>query len=228
MQEDKKMWIVLGGLLLLFGWMPVRAAVTSGNEYALSLVEAKTPEMQKSNMAEGLGKKHFFRYLEVLEIKKGETDGAPYIGLKTREPSSGVVVQFLVQKSISLAVLQQEPATGVGDAVAVIGVVESADPAMRMIVLNPVVVRYKDILAPKVGKEMLAERDASSVVYSFTGGGTAVNVTRRDEDLLVNEKEMIRKLGKVGWANYLIQEIAKRDQAAKTERDKLDIYKRTK
>lgn len=219
---------VAGVLILLLGVRSaVAAAVRSGNEYALSLVEAKTPAAQKSCVAEGKGKQFFFRYLAVLESKKGEADGAPFIELTTREPSSGVAVRFVVRKSISLAVLQQEPATGVGDAVAVTGVVESVDPAARTIVLNPVIVRCKDILAPQVGKEMLAERDSSSVVYSFTGGKRAVNVTRRDADLIANEKEMIKKLGKEGWASYLIEEIAKRDKAARAERDKLDIYKKT-
>jgi len=214
-------------LILLLGVRSASAAVRSGNEYALSLVEAKTPAERKSSVEEGKGKQFFFRYLEVLESKKGEAEGAPFIELKTREPSSGVAVKFVVRKSISLSVLQQEPATGVGDAVAVTGVVESADPVARTITLTPVIVRYKDILAPQVGKEMLSERDSSAVIYSFTGGKQAVNVSRRDADLIVNEKEMIRKLGKEGWASYLIEEIAKRDKAARAERDKLDIYKKT-
>jgi len=219
--------IAVVALSLVLGVRLASGSVKSGNEYALSLVEAKTPAAQKISVAEGQGKQHFFRYLEVLEIKKGATGGSPYIGLKTREPSSGIIVKFLVQKSISLSVLLEEPATGVGDAVAVTGVVESADPVKRTIVLNPVIVRYKDRLAPKVGKEMLAERDSSAVVYSFTGGKEAVNVSKRDADLIVNEKEMIKKLGKDGWAKYLIEEIAKRDKAAKVKRDKLDIYKKS-
>lgn len=213
-------------LVLLLCARTTFAAVKSGNEFALSLVEAKTPSAQKSSVAEGQGKQHFFRYLQVLEIKKGSADGAPFIALKTREPSSGVTVSFVVRKSISLSVLQQDPATGVGDAVAATGLVESADPVARTIQLNPVIVRYKDVLAPKVGKEMLSERDSSAVIYSFTGGKTAVNVSKRDQDLIANEKEMIKTLGKEGWANYLIEEIAKRDKAARTERDKLDIYKK--
>jgi hypothetical protein len=162
----------------------------------------------------------------VLEITKQDNKGAPTILLKTREPSSNMQVTFLVQKSISLSVLQKDPATKVGDAVAVIGVVESADPVKRVMVLNPVIVRYKDLLAPKVGKEMLEERDSSAIVYSFTGGKKAVNVSKRDQDLVSNEKEMIEKLGKDGWAEYLIAEIAKRDKAERVERDKLDIYKK--
>jgi hypothetical protein len=202
------------------------AAVPNGNEYALRLVEAKTPAERQTIIAEGVGKNHSFRYLHVLELRQSNTNGAPVIFLKTREPSSGMQVSFLVQKSISLSVLQKEPATQVGDAVAVLGVVERADPVKREMVLNPVIVRYKDLLSPKVGKEMLSERDSSAIIYSFTGGKKAVNVSKRDQDLVANEKEMIEKLGKDGWAEYLLGEIAKRDQAERVERDKLDIYKK--
>ena len=218
------MAVVLLGVLL--GFSARGAAVPNGNEYALSLVEAETPVARKKLVTQGVGKNHFFRYLQVLEITKQDNKGAPTILLKTREPSSNMQVSFLVQKSISLSVLQKDPATKVGDAVAVIGVVESADPVKRVMVLNPVIVRYKDLLAPKVGKEMLEERDSSAIVYSFTGGKKAVNVSKRDQDLVSNEKEMIEKLGKDGWAEYLIAEIAKRDKAERVERDKLDIYKK--
>jgi len=219
-------WLAVVLLGVLSGVSARGAAVPNGNEYALSLVEAKTPAERKKLVTQGVGKNHFFRYLQVLEITKQDNKGAPVILLKTREPSSNMQVTFLVQKSISLSVLQKDPATKVGDAVAVIGVVESADPVKREMVLNPVIVRYKDLLSPKVGKEMLEERDASAIVYSFTGGKKAVNVSKRDQDLVANEKEMIEKLGKDGWAEYLLAEIAKRDKAERVERDKLDIYKK--
>ena len=54
-----------------------------------------------------------------------------------------------------------------------------------------------------------------------------MNVTKRDEDLIANEKERIKELGKEGWAKYLIEEIAKRDKAARAKRDKLNIYKKS-
>jgi len=203
------------------------AAVPNGNEYALSLVEAKTPAAVKDVLAEGVGKKHSFRYLEVLDIKKVNSNGAPVIGLKTREPSSDVIVKFLVQKSISLSVLQSAPATAVGDAVAVTGVVESVDPEKKTMVLNPVIVRYKDRLAPKVGKEMLFEVDSSAVIYSFTAGKKPVNVSKRDEDLIENADKMIEQLGNDAWAEYLLREIAKRDKAERSKRDKLDIFKKS-
>ena len=213
-------------LSVLPGFLALGAAVPNGNEYALRLVEAKTPAARKAVLAEGVGKNHFFRYLQVLEITKSDNNGAPVFFLRTREPSSGMQVSFLVQKSISLSILQKDPATKVGDAVAAVGVMERIDPVKKEIVLNPVILRYKDLLAPKVGKEMLAERDNSAIIYSFTGGKKAVNVSKRDEDLVVNEKSMIEKLGKDGWAEYLLAEIAKRNKAEIVERDKLDIYKK--
>jgi hypothetical protein len=213
-------------LSVLPGFSAFGVPVPNGNEFALRLIEARTPAERKTVLAEGVGKNHFFRYLQVIELTKSSNNGAPVIFLKTREPSSGMQVSFLVQKSISLSVLQKEPITKVGDAVAVVGVVERADPVKREFVLNPVIVRYKDLLAPKVGKEMLSERDTSAIIYSFTGGKKAVNVSKRDEDLIANEKEMIEKLGKDGWAEYLLAEIAKRNKAEIIERDKLDIYKK--
>ncbi len=211
-------------ILLLCSSSAAAAGVPNGNEYALSLVEAQNVADIKSILDEGVGRKHFFRYLEVLDIKKGQNNGAPVIGLKTREPSSDMIVKFLVQKSNSLAILQEEPATQVGDALAVLGVIERVEPQKKSIVLNPVIVRYKDRTTPKAGKEMLSELDSSAIVYSFTGGRKPVNVSRRDQDLVVNEKEMIKKLGKDGWAEYLLREIARRD---KEERTRRDVYKKS-
>ena len=214
-------------ITLLYAYAVHSAAVPNGNEFALELVEARNATELKELIAERKGKQHFFRYLEVLEIKKGNNNGAPVIGLKTREPSSDMIVKFLVQKSISLSKLLESPETAVGDAVAVTGVVERIDPEKKEIVLNPVIVRYKDRLTPKVGKEMLSEVDSSAVIYSFTGGKNPVNVSKRDEDLIANEKEMLEKLGSDGWAEYLLKEIARRDKAERAKRDKLDIYKKT-
>ncbi len=214
-------WVALLCSCSLYG-----AAVPNGNEYSLSVTEAKTPAAVKEVLSEGVGKKHSFRYLEVLELKQADNDGAPVIGVKAREPSSDMIVKFLVQKSISLAVLQQTPATAVGDALAVTGVIESVDPQKKTMVLNPVIVRFKDRLAPKIGKEMLSEIDSSAVIYSFTAGKKPVNLSKRDEDLIVNEKAMIEQMGNDGWAEYLLKEIAKRDQEERIKRDKLNIYKK--
>ncbi len=202
------------------------AAVPNGNDYSLEVVEARTPAEVKDVLSEGVGKKHFFRYLEVLAIKKGNNKGAPVIGLKTREPSSDMIVKFLVQKSVSLSKLLKSPETQVGDAVAVTGVIEKIDPKKKTMVLNPVIVRYKDRLTPKVGREMMEEVDDSSIIYSFTAGRKPVNLSKRDEDLIRDAEKMIEKLGNDGWAEYLLREIAKRDKAERIKRDKMNIYRK--
>lgn len=200
--------------------------VPSGNELALYLSEAKTPADRKAILNEALGKQHFFRYLRIEDMEQGESGGAPFIALTTREPSSHMLVRFKVVKSLSLATLKEARASDIGDAIAVTGVVESVDPAKRVMVLNPVIVRYKDRDSPKVGKEMHYERDPSGIIYSFTGGKEPVNVSKRDEDLLQNEATIIAERGKEGWARFLLDEIAKRDKAAKSERDKLGIFRK--
>lgn len=217
--------IVLVGLSLLLGNRPALASTPNGNVFALYYAEAKTPAARAAVLNDALGKPHFFRYLKIESMEQGEENGSPYVVLVTSEPSSGMTVQFKVLKSISLATLKEAPPSKVGDAVAVTGVVESADPSKRLLILNPVIVRYKDRLAPKIGKELYNEVDAAGVVYSFTGGKQPVNVSRRDEDLLQYEQKIIAERGKDGWAQFLLDEIAKRDKAARAERDKLGIYR---
>lgn len=203
----------------------VLGKTANGNELALYLTEAKTDAERKALLTEALGRPHFFRYLRVLTLQEGETNGYPYVFLSMNEPSSRMTVQCTVRKTFSLAKLKEEPVTKVGDAVALTGVVASVDVAKKLITLNPVIVRYKDLLAPKPGKELLAERDSSAVIYSFTGGKNPVNVTKRDEDLLKYEKEILGTQGKEAWSQFLLKEIAKRDKAAMDERNKLNIYR---
>jgi hypothetical protein len=200
--------------------------VPSGNELALYLSEARTPAAQKTILTEALGKQHFFRYLRILELERGESEGFPFVAMTTTEPSSGMLVKFRVVKSLSLATLLEDPVSKTNDAIAVTGVVESLDPAKRLLVLNPVIVRYKDRAVPKTGKEMHYERDSSGIVYSFTGGKEPVNVSKRDQDLIQYESKIIAERGKEGWAQFLLDEIAKRDKAAKAARDKLGIYRK--
>jgi len=198
----------------------------NGNEVALYLSEAKTPADLKVLLDEGLGKQHFFRYLRISDAVEGETNGYPYVAISTVEPSSGWTVKFTAVKSISLAKLKEDPPSKVGDALAVTGVLRQVDPKTKTIVLCPVVVRYKDRLAPKCGKEMLSEVDNTAVVYSFTGGKEPINVSKRDADLLAYEAQITAEKGKDGWAKFLRDEIAKRNKAARADRDKLGIYRK--
>jgi hypothetical protein len=217
-------WALLTGLLCA---RPALASTPSGNEFALALEEAKTPDARTLALDEGLGKDHFFRYLHIVGLEEGTLAGSPYIDLRTYEPSSRWTVTFRVLKSLSLAKLKEAPVSKVGDAVAVTGRVKRVVPESKTIVLSPVIVRYKDRLTPKVGKELYHEVDDSGIVYSFTGGKEAVNVSKRDADLLQDEERIMAERGKDGWARYLIEEIARRDKAAKARRDQLGIYRET-
>ena len=198
----------------------------NGNELALYYTEAKTDTDRRVLKEAAMGKQHFFRYLQVNSLQEGEIDGYPYVYLSMREPSSQMTVSCKVMKSLSLAKLKEDPPTKVGDCVALTGVVSDMDPDQKLIKLNPVIVRFKDRLAPKAGKELLAEVDASAVIYSYTGGKTPVNVTRRDQDLLQREGEITAAQGKDGWVRFLQQEMAKRDKAALAARNKLNIFRR--
>lgn len=211
---------------LLFSGALAQGAVPSGNEVARDLTFAKTASMRKLILDEAIGKPHFFRYLQILEMVPGVEQGCPVITLTTCEPSSKMFIKFKVVKTISLGKLKEAPESKVGDAIAVTGNIQSVDPVKRVMVVDPVIVRYKDLLAPKGGKEMIQERDSSGIVYSFTGGKEPVNLTKRDEDLVQYEEKILAERGKDGWARYLLDEIAKRDKAEKAVRAKLDIYKK--
>lgn len=223
MRARRFLMIAAMGLLAV---APALGKTQNGNEFSLNLALAKTPAALKQVVDEAVGKEHFFRYLHIMSLEEGEEAGSPFVNVSTYEPGSRWTVVFKVVKSLSLAVLKEDPPSVVGDAIAVTGVVRSVNPASRQIVLSPVIVRYKDRMDPKAGKELLHERDSSGVVYSFTGGKEAVNVSKRDEDLLKFEGKIIAEQGKDGWARFLITEIAKRDAAAKAARDKLGIYRK--
>lgn len=198
----------------------------NGNDLALFFSEAKSDTERKALVAAAVEKQHFFRYLKITERVDSVEDRNPIVRLTTLEPSSGYSVKFIVRKTMSLEVLKRDPPCKVGDTIAVTGVVRSVDKTTKNIILNPVIVRLRDRAAPKAGKEMLYEIDPSAIVYSFTGGKFPVNVSKRDADLLSREAEIMGSRGKNGWAEYLRDEIEKRDKAANAARDKLDIYKR--
>ena len=216
----------VAAVCLLWGVSLAQGAVPSGNEVARDLTFAKTPTMRKMILDEALGKPHFFRYLQILEMESGVEQGCPVIKLTTCEPSSKMFIKFKVVKTLSLGKLKEAPESMIGDAIAVTGNIQSVDPVKRVMVVDPVIVRYKDLLARKGGKEMLQERDSSGVVYSFTGGKEPVNLSKRDEDLVQYEEKILAERGKDGWARFLLDEIAKRDKVEKAARAKLDIYKK--
>ena len=78
--------------------------------------------------------------------------------------------------------------------------------------LNEPIVRHKDRLSPKIGKELLSEVDPGATFYSYTEGPRPVNLEARDRDLLQHRDRILGAAGPKGWTEFLEAEIAKRKQ----------------
>ena len=208
--------IAIGTALILGVAVSVAVAKTSnGNDLALFYIEARTDLERKELLDEARGRPHFFRYLQIMEIEKGEKDGRPFIAILAFEPASFMDVKFFVSKPVSLRKLSEAPVSTIGDAIAVTGVIRSV--ARNTITLSPVVVRHKDRLHPKRGKEMLFEVDPGATFYSYTGGKKAVSLTYKDRDLLQYRDGVLAKGGKQAWADFLADELAKRQKVRAAE-----------
>ena len=187
------------------------ADTRNGNDFALYFSEAKTYQEKKDLFEDARGNPHYFRYLLVMEYDDSDERA---IHIIAKEPASLMNVDIVVTKLNSLAKLKEEPRTQQGNAIAITGVVKSIKE--NTIVCSPVIVRHKDRLTPKPGKEMFYEIDASGTFYSYTGGKRPVSLTFQDRDLLDRRGEIMGKYGKEGWAEFLEKEVAKR----KAEREK--------
>ena len=208
--------IIIGVALLLGVAVSGAVAKTSnGNDFALYYIEARTDPERKELVDDARGRPHFFRYLQIMELEKGEKDGRPFIAIVAFEPASYMDVKFFVSKRVSLSKLSEAPVSTIGDAIAVTGVIKSV--AKNTITLSPMVVRHKDRLSPKRGKEMLYEVDPGATFYSYTGGKKAVSLTYKDRDLLQHRDQVLAKGGKQGWADFLAGELAKREAVRAAE-----------
>lgn len=196
--------------VLLLGTVPAIARTSNGNDFALYFSEAKTKRERSDLLTEAKGRPHFFRYLQIMELEdKSSTGGG--IAITAFEPASFMDVKFVVRKRVSLRTLKEDPVSKVGDALAITGVVVGADT--NTIIIGPVIVRHKDRLSPKRGKEMLYEVDDSATFYSYTGGKRPVSLTYKDRDLLQHRGRILGQYGKQGWTEFLEQELAKRKKA---------------
>jgi len=192
--------------------LSARAEVASGNDFALNYTESRTP-IQKKSMVDGAqGHPHYFRYLKIIEMQEVDRDGITGVQITAVEPSSEMHVKFTVTKPNSLSLLRETPESKVGDAIAVLGNLASVDAGTNSILLNSPIVREKDRLSPKVGKELLDEINPRAVVYSYTEGPRPVMVEARDQDILKYRKEILAKGGPKAWCEFLEKEIAKRRQ----------------
>ncbi|NQU38382.1 MAG: hypothetical protein HQ523_00340 [Lentisphaerae bacterium] len=189
------------------------ARTDNGNDVALYLSEARTPSDQKSLISDAMGRPHYFRYLRIMTIEEGETNGLPCMAFVTEEPASYMKVAFTISKPVSMKTLKEAPPSMIGDAIAVSGKIAAVDLKRQLITLRPVIVRHKDRLTPKIGKEMLYELDPSAICYSFTAVKPGVQLPYKHRDLLDHKAEILEKQGKQAWADFLRSELAKRKQA---------------
>lgn len=163
----RTVWLTLIACAALFsvrtGWAGVPE---SGNTLALDIVSSKKPEIKQKYIKRAINNLYYFRYLKITEMQEGETNGLKYVKIKTVEPSSDMAVEFTVYKTVSLKkLLEEEPKTEIGHAIGVQGRVTAIGmnkETENVIYLNPVIVKHKDRLAPKRGKELMTEIDPNA------------------------------------------------------------------
>ena len=211
MLSKTRQTVLAAALLLGGGVLPGIARTSNGNDFALYYIEARSDQERQDVLDEAKGRPHFFRYLQIMELEKGEKDGRPFIAIVAFEPASYMDVKFFVSKRVSLQKLSEAPVSTPGDAIAVTGVIKSV--ADNTITLSPMVVRHKDRLHPKRGKEMLCEVDPTATFYSYTGGKKAISLTYKDRDLLQHRDRIMAQGGNQGWADFLAKEVATRNAA---------------
>jgi len=142
-------------------------AIENGNELALDIGRAPTPLERTTMIENAIGKLFFFRYLHIKERKDGDLEGRRFIRMRTVEPSSDVHIDFVVRKRQSL---KKANPIRKGQGIAVTGRIKTiaVTNAQKIIVLDPVIVRYADRLSPVVEKEMLHEVDPDAPKTAIT------------------------------------------------------------
>ena len=186
------------------------AATSNGNDFALSFTEAKTPAAKMSKLDDATGRPHFFRYLQIMEMESVTEDGRAGVRITAFEPASYMDVKFTITMPVSIALLKEEPASKIGDAIAVTGKLLGIDLEKNTILLGETIVRHKDRLSPAIGKELLSEVNPGATFYSYTEGPRPVKLEYRDRDLLANRDKVLAEGGPKAWAEFLEKEIAKR------------------
>jgi hypothetical protein len=196
--------------------IPAAARTSNGNDFALYLSEARSATERQKVLDEARNRPHFFRYLQVMEMRTAEVDGAEVVQVTAFEPASRMDVKFTVALPLSLALLREEPATKIGDAIAVTGIVTGADRDQNTITLGQTIVRHKDRLSPKIGKELLCEVNPGAVFYNYTAGRRPVSLTYKDRDLIHLQQQIVAEKGPDGWVEFLERELARRNQERQT------------
>jgi hypothetical protein len=214
----KKRLTLAATVLALELTLSAHAATSNGNDFALSYHEANTPDKKSAVLKDAEGRPHFFRYLKILEMTEGDEGGRHYVDVTAVEPASSMNVKLRISASNSLALLKNPPETKVGDAIAVTGKVNSADTAKNTILLDSSIVRHKDVLSRKPGKELLSEVDPTALVYSYTEGPRPIMLQAQDKVLLESRDKILAEGGPEAWFKFLETEIAKRKAQRAAER----------
>lgn len=202
----------LSAALALAFVLHAQADTSNGNDLALALVEAKKPQAKKALLDDAQGRPHFFRYLQIMEMQEVTEGGRTGVRISAFEPASYLNVKFTVTMPVSLSLLREEPVSKVGNAIAVTGKVAGLDPATNAILLENTIVRHKDRLTPKAGKELLSEVNPGATFYSYTEGPRPIHLEARDRDLLQQRDSVLAAGGPKAWCEFLETEIAKRKQ----------------
>ena len=142
--------------------------VRSGNDLALDFSTADEAQ-QREIRRDVKGKLFFFRYLQIMDLEKCKINNMQCIKMKTAEPSSGMSVNFVVRKKVSL---KKAGSLKKGEAIAVTGRILNIGKKPDAIILEPAIVRYKDRLSPAIGKELLYEVDPSARRGTDTSSGS--------------------------------------------------------
>ncbi len=196
------------------------AKTSNGNDFALYFSEARNDAERKDLLADAKGRPHFFRYLYIMNLDEVTEGGRKGIKITAFEPASLMDIRFTVTKSVSLSILKKDPISKPGRAIAVTGRVANASKKDNLITLEGTIVRHKDRLSPKEGKELLYEVDPTAVFYNYTGGSRPVTLTYENRDLIKHKDGIIEKSGPNGWVKFLEEEKAKRKKARATAADK--------
>ena len=151
-------------------------------------------------------------------MTEGDEGGRHFVDVTAVEPASSMNVKLRISASNSLALLKNPPETKVGDAIAVTGKVNSADTAKNTILLDSSIVRHKDVLSRKPGKELLSELDPTALVYSYTEGPRPIMLQAQDKVLLESRDKILAEGGPEAWFKFLETEIAKRKAHRAPER----------
>ena len=143
------------------------ATTENGNELSRRLMYSQ-PGQEKEMEKNAAGNLFFFRYMKIAE-KKAITNTTPTTySFRVLEPSAGMYVEFVVTKRESLKVAES---VREGDALAFIGRIKTISKLNNQIVLETVILRYKDRPDPKKGKELLSDVDPNARLGTDTSSG---------------------------------------------------------